>query len=151
MKARVVLGGVAAALAIGSAAFATNAAASSDDAPEPVVSVHKADGVNGVEIAHAVAQIRTDDRGQFTQDAVKAAFDHDGGDYNVIIQNLAQGYDAKLDHVRFYASVRYGAVNYGLWISEKGDFTNIGDGGYINWAFHGWFDREDKTVHFHRP
>ena len=50
--------------------------------------------------------------------------------------------------VKLYANVRYGKVNYGLWIAEGGSFSNTGDGGYINWAFRGWFDRVDNTVNF---
>ncbi|MCM3738638.1 stress protein, partial [Bacillus cytotoxicus] len=29
--------------------------------------------------------------------------------------------------------------------------TNQGDGGWINWAFRGWFDRNGNHVKFHRP
>lgn len=26
-----------------------------------------------------------------------------------------------------------------------------GDGGWINWAFRGWFDRDNQHIEFHRP
>ncbi|MCY9376009.1 hypothetical protein MOF34_12935 [Bacillus sp. T17B1] len=38
-----------------------------------------------------------------------------------------------------------------IWVFEDGSFTNKGDGGWINWAFRGWFDRDDSTVETHRP
>ncbi|MFP3821487.1 stress protein, partial [Bacillus sp. SIMBA_008] len=36
-------------------------------------------------------------------------------------------------------------------VFEDGSFTNKGDGGWINWAFRGWFDRDGDHVEFHRP
>ncbi|MGJ9412883.1 hypothetical protein ACHAAC_09255 [Aeromicrobium sp. CF4.19] len=129
-------------------AFATASPASAEDAK---VTIHKSDGVNGPEIASAIATIPGGGRGEFVEQAVQEAFDRDGGDYNVVMHNLSQGYEENLEGVKLYANVRYGEVNYGLWIAEGGEFTNTGDGGYINWAFRGWFDRDDNTVRFHQP
>ncbi|MBJ3792196.1 stress protein, partial [Bacillus sp. OA1] len=36
-------------------------------------------------------------------------------------------------------------------VFEDGEFTNKGDGGWINWAFRGWFDRDGGHVKFYRP
>ncbi|KAF2871454.1 hypothetical protein BDV95DRAFT_606895 [Massariosphaeria phaeospora] len=33
---------------------------------------------------------------------------------------------------------------------EEGDLTNEGDGGYLNWAFTGHFDRNGNKVHFNK-
>lgn len=117
-------------------------------AEEVKVSIHKADGVDGLAVASNIDDISGVDRGEFVEQAVQEAFDHDGGDYNVVMHNLSQGYEENLEGVKLYANVRYGKVNYGLWIAEGGSFTNTGDGGYINWAFRGWFDRVDNTVNF---
>ncbi len=37
---------------------------------------------------------------------------------------------------------------FGIWVFEDGEFTNKGDGGWINWAFRGWFDRDGGHVKF---
>jgi hypothetical protein len=128
-------------------------AAQADDAPTPSVQVHEDGGANGVSVARAINELRVEDRGQFVQDAVAKAFEVDGGDYNVVMQNLSQGYDKfGLEGVKLFATVQWGSIQYGLWIAEAGTFKNTGDGGYINWAFQGWFDRpDDQTVVFKRP
>ena len=147
MKTRPIVGGVAAVALL--AGLPAAPAFADDEPPKPEVSVHKADGVNGVQIADAIAGIEEDNRGDFTQKVVDVADDNDGGDYNVVIMNLSQGYDERLSGTRFYANVRYDSVNYGVWIAEGGEFENTGDGGYINWAFQGQFDRDGNTVKFH--
>lgn len=38
---------------------------------------------------------------------------------------------------------------YEVWVFNSGTFTHAGDGGYINWAFSGSFDRNDNQVTFH--
>lgn len=117
----------------------------------PEVSIHKADGVNGVQVAQAINNLREGSRDAFTQKAVQEAFDKAGGQYNVVMMNLSAGHEERLNNVKLYANVKYGAVYYGLWIFEDGEFTNTGDGGFLNWAFQGWFDRDGSTVRFHRP
>ena len=143
MKIRTAL--VSAVAAIGLTASLGSAAS----AEETRVSIHKSDGVDEIAVASAIDDISGVDRGEFVEQAVQEAFDRDGGDYNVVMHNLSQGYEENLEGVKLYANVRYGKVNYGLWIAEGGEFTNTGDGGYINWAFRGWFDRDDNTISFH--
>ncbi|GAA1774241.1 hypothetical protein [Streptomonospora arabica] len=120
-------------------------------AESPTVTVHLDDGANGFEVGRAISAINEDNRGEFVRRAVDEAFEASGGRYNVILMNLSQGYEERLESKRLYANVRWGSINYGLWIAEAGEFTNTGDGGYINWGFRGWFDREGNTVRFHRP
>ncbi|QBI54067.1 hypothetical protein [Streptomonospora litoralis] len=120
-------------------------------AQSPSVTVHLDDAANGFQVARAVSALDEDNRGEFVRRAVEAAFEASGGRYSVIMMNLSQGYEERLETKRLYANVRWGNINYGLWIAEAGRFTNTGDGGYINWAFKGWFDRDGGTVHFHRP
>jgi hypothetical protein len=141
----------AAALAAGATLAAPTAAHA--EAETPSVTISKEDGVNGPAVANAISQISTEDRGAFVSEAVGKAFDADGGDYNVVMMNLSQGYDALgLEGVKLYANVSWGSIHYGLWIVEAGTFENTGDGGYINWAFQGWYDRpSDGTVVFKRP
>lgn len=120
-------------------------------ADSPTVTVHLDDGANGFHVASAISAIDEDNRGEFVRRAVEEAFQASGGRYSVVMMNLSQGYEERLETKRLYANVRWGSINYGLWIAEAGEFTNTGDGGYINWAFKGWFDRDGDTVRFHRP
>ncbi|WP_435601043.1 stress protein [Streptomyces sp. C10-9-1] len=104
----------------------------------------------GKAIADAIRSVKTDNRGKFVQEAVNKAFDAAGGRHNVMLFNLSQGYQERLHGKRVYANVQWGNIYYGLWVSESGEFTNTGDGGWINWGFRGWFDRNGGHVTFHR-
>ncbi|CAF2884816.1 unnamed protein product [Rotaria sp. Silwood2] len=53
------------------------------------------------------------------------------------------------DHIELPRKV--GTIGYEIYVFDDGEFTNLGDGGYINWAFAGNFVRDpenDKIVHF---
>ena len=64
----------------------------------------------------------------------------------VMVFNLSQPYDSsKLKGVIEFQTVDYHGINYGIWIFRGGEFTNRGDGGYINWAFWGSFERTGKS------
>ncbi len=121
------------------------------DTPTPSVSIHTDYGANGVQVAEQITRIQEKDRGEFVRRAVDAAFAASGSRYNVIMMNLSQGYNDRLQGLRLYGNVRWGAISYGLWIAEAGQFTNTGDGGYINWGFKGWYNRDGMTVNFYRP
>ncbi|MEW1722828.1 stress protein [Streptomyces sp. NPDC093109] len=101
-------------------------------------------------ITDALNSIKTDNRGTFVRDAMNKAFVAAGSRHNVMVFNLSQGYKERLTNKRVYANVQWGNIYYGLWIFESGEFTNTGDGGWINWGFRGWFDRNDKHVKFKR-
>ena len=67
-----------------------------------------------------------------------------------MVFNLSQTYKSKLKDFKFKAFTCAGH-RYGLWIFESGEFTNKGDGGYINWTFAGKWRRtgsNKKTVIF---
>ncbi|MFF5448014.1 stress protein [Streptomyces sp. NPDC012888] len=104
----------------------------------------------GAAIAEALRSISTDDRGAFVQEAMNKAFDAAGGRHNVMLFNLSQNYDDRFNGTRVYANVQWGNIHYGLWIFESGEFTNQGDGGWINWGFRGWFERNGGHVKFNR-
>lgn len=121
------------------------------DTPTPSVTIHTDSGANGVKVAERISQISEKDRGTFVRRAVETAFEVSGSRYNVVMMNLSQGYNERLQGLRLYGNVRWDGISYGLWIAEAGQFTNTGDGGYINWAFKGWYNRDGMTVNFHRP
>ncbi|WP_353856356.1 stress protein [Bacillus sp. Bos-x628] len=87
----------------------------------------------------------------FVKGLMESAFYAAGSRYNVMVFNLSQGYETHFNGVKTFATVRYGGLTYGVWVFESGSFTNKGDGGYINWAFRGWFDRNGGFVNFRRP
>ncbi|QHC23869.1 stress protein [Streptomyces sp. GS7] len=100
------------------------------------------------------ASIKTaQNREGFVKNLRESAFYAAGSQYNVMVMNLSQGYDDHLNGVKAYGSATYDGVVYGIWVFEDGTFTNLGDGGYINWAFRGWYDRPNNggLVQFHRP
>lgn len=67
------------------------------------------------------------------------------GGYNVMVFNMRQGYKTDIRNtVAFFTQVHCDGIPFGVWIFDKGTFTNQGDGGFINWAFYGTFRREGK-------
>lgn len=71
-----------------------------------------------------------------------------GQRYNVMVFNLNVAHEERFSGVKFYGSVNYNGIIYGIWVFESGTFKNNGDGGYINWAFRGWYDRDGGYVRF---
>ncbi|MFD7078955.1 hypothetical protein [Streptomyces sp. NPDC059918] len=104
----------------------------------------------GKAIADALRGIKTDNRGGFVQEAVDKAFKAAGSRHNVMLFNLSHNYNDKFRGTKVYANVQWGNIHYGLWIFESGEFTNEGDGGWINWGFVGWYERNGGHVKFNR-
>ncbi|MDL0426992.1 stress protein [Bacillus amyloliquefaciens] len=90
-------------------------------------------------------------RDGFVKNLMESSFYASGQKYNVMVFNLSQEYEDHFNGVQFYGSAVYDGITYGIWVFEDGSFTNKGDGGWINWAFRGWFDRDGDHVEFHRP
>ncbi|APT48772.1 stress protein [Bacillus pumilus] len=90
-------------------------------------------------------------RSGFVKSVMESTFYAAGGRYNVMVFNLSQNYEDRFNGVKTFATANLGNVVYGIWVFESGTFKNNGDGGWDNWAFRGWFDRQDKFVTFHRP
>lgn len=67
-----------------------------------------------------------------------------------MVMNLGGSYDDRFHNVALYGSAVYkpDGVTFGIWCFQNGEFTLHSDGGYMNWAFRGWFDRQDKHVKF---
>jgi hypothetical protein len=78
-------------------------------------------------------------------------FNKEGQQYNVMVFNLEQSFGNELKGVIHYQVIPYADIAYGVWVFEEGEFVNHGDGGNINWAFKGWFDRDGRYVKFRRP
>lgn len=88
------------------------------------------------------------DRSGFVKNLMNGAFYGAGERYNVMVFNLSQDYEESFRGVKFYGSAVYDGVTFGIWVFEDGEFTNKGDGGWINWAFYGLFDRNGGYVRF---
>lgn len=97
--------------------------------------------------------VRNDqNRGDLVRSLAQVAFDRADRRYNVMVFNLAQKYDENFRDIQLFVTASYSnIISYGIWIFETGDFTNHGDGGYINWAFHGSFNRNGSYVRFRKP
>ena len=104
-------------------------------------------------IAKAIeGAVKTDaNRSGFVKNVMETAYYSSGQNHNVMVFNLNQEYENHFNDVKFYGSAVYDGITFGIWVFEDGEFTNKGDEGWINWAFRGWFDRDEKHVKFHRP
>ena len=78
-------------------------------------------------------------------------FNREGQQYNVMVFNLEQPFQDKLEGLIHQCVIPYGTMNYCVWVFAEGEFFNQGDGGDINWAFKGWFERNGGHVKFRRP
>jgi hypothetical protein len=100
-----------------------------------------------------VAQVETNNnREGWLQSLQNAAwFQFDEGKNVMVIK--ADQYEGNLQGVQLDAIYKYpGLPDMRVLVFDSGTVTNTGDGGYINWAFQGWFDRtSDSTVDFHLP
>ena len=93
-------------------------------------------------------------RTSFVKNLMESTFQAAGREYNVMVFNLAQDYDDKFNDVIFYGSGVADDLTFGIWAFRDGEFTNKGDGEYKNWAFRGWYDRDednDKHIIFRDP
>ena len=93
-------------------------------------------------------------RKSFVKNLMESTFQAAGREYNVMVFNLAQDYDDNFNDVVFYGSGIVDDITFGIWAFRDGEFTNSGDGDYINWAFRGWYDRDeedDKHIIFRDP
>jgi hypothetical protein len=80
-----------------------------------------------------------------------AWYKHDQGK-NVLVMKADHPYTADLQGVTLDATYHpSGYPSFRVVAFDSGTVTNNGDGGYINWAFQGWFDRHDMTVDFRQP
>jgi hypothetical protein len=127
---------------------ATAAVASTQENAHVVIHQDKLD--RGVQLAEAVNKIDTKYRDEFVRKAIDAAFNAIGKNHNVMLFNLSQAYEARIPTTLVYATVEFQHIFYGLWVFDDGEFTNKGDGGYLNWGFVGVFDRNGGHVVFHR-
>lgn len=106
-----------------------------------------------VEIIDLIMErVGTDDnRDAFVKSISEEFWQAYGQQYNVMVFNLNHGYSTNFTGQKMYETVEYDGIPYGVWVFEEGEFINKGDGGYINWAFKGNWDRtgeDDKTVIF---
>ncbi|MFI0710689.1 stress protein [Streptomyces inhibens] len=128
------------------AAPATAAAAAGDSPVDVGANANLNFNVDVLGIANKIeASIKTaQNREGFVKNLMESAFYASGQRYNVMVHNLSQGYEEHLNGVQAYGSATYDGVVYGIWVFEDGEFTNKGDGGYINWAFKGLWERPDN-------
>ncbi|AXG79407.1 stress protein [Streptomyces paludis] len=151
--------GPASTAATAAANAATAAKASASKAPTggeytvatvATVTIHGDQLGRGKQVTDAIRSVTTNNRGDFVNQVKDKIFTAAGGRHNVMVFNLSQNHKDRFNNVRLYANVKWDKIHYGVWIFESGEFTNLGDGGWINWGFRGWFDRNDKHVKFRR-
>ncbi|MGW7414406.1 stress protein [Streptomyces sp. NPDC054863] len=137
-------------------------------APRPAVAPHSAPGgptIQGakVDVASAALDItqkiinivteaieRKQNRGGYVKSLMEGSFYESGERYNVMVINNSNRHSTNLRGVVYDAKVSGIHGTYRVLVFESGDFANHGDGGWINWAFRGWFDRDGGNVTFRR-
>lgn len=110
-------------------------------------------GQLGVELGKTIASAVNSSRNRsgFVKNLSNSAYYATRKRYNVMVCNLSLNYIEQLNGVKFYQSAVYSGVTYGIWVFESGQFTNKGDGGFINWSFMGRFQRNGNSVRFSKP
>lgn len=58
--------------------------------------------------------------------------------------NLRQPHDDSRLRVAAYKGFNYDGIDYGVYVITGGTFMNKGDGGFINWQFHGSYARNGE-------
>lgn len=94
---------------------------------------------------------RKQNRSGYVKSLMEGAFYEAGQRYNVMVINNSNRHTARLKGVKYDARISGHYGTYRVLVFESGEFTNHGDGGWINWAFRGWFDRNGGHVKFRRP
>ncbi len=68
-------------------------------------------------------------------------------DYNVVIIHTNHGVVGNYVKEHYELPMTFGTCGYEIYFARHGDtfaLTNNGDGGYLNWAYNGYFQREDN-------
>ncbi|QBI54066.1 stress protein [Streptomonospora litoralis] len=95
---------------------------------------------------------RSQNRSGYVKSLTEGAFYDAGQTYNVMVVKADHPYSHDLDNIVYDGTVHAsGYPTFRVLVFDSGVFTNEGDGGYINWAFKGWFDRSGMTVDFRKP
>lgn len=68
------------------------------------------------------------------------------GGKNVII--FKNGIPAQLGQYEYEMNQDAGGCRYNIYVGAKGDWINKGDGGWINWAMTGNYNKNGNYVHF---
>ncbi|KOV52632.1 hypothetical protein [Streptomyces sp. H036] len=93
---------------------------------------------------------RKQNRSGYVKSLMEGAFYESGQRYNVMVINNANSYTPNLHGVVYDAKVSGIHGTYRVLVFESGQFTNHGDGGWINWGFVGWYERNGGHVKFNR-
>lgn len=98
-------------------------------------------------------------RAKFVKNLRDKTFEAGEKRYNVMIFHLGNNHEQHFNEIVFFATTVYKVrfisveVTYGIWAFKSGEFRNLGDGGYINWAYRGcWKNSYDEgRVRFFPP
>ena len=71
---------------------------------------------------------------------------YSSGGKNVII--FKNGIDAQLGSYEYEMNEELGGERYNIYVGASGDFLNKGDGGWINWAMTGDYEKNGNLVRF---
>jgi len=105
-----------------------------------------------VELVEAAQENDEKKREEFTQRYVDEALKK-YPNYNVVVShNGGKIIGNGAQHLHIEVPMTVGTCGYEIWLLPKGQkitFVRNGDGGFINWAFGGRFNRDGDTVNFY--
>jgi len=90
------------------------------------------------------------DRGAWVRSLLEQMKSKTQGKVSIMVFNMEQPFDFNPPgKVQFTKVTFNGRITYGIWVFHSAAvFKNKGDGGFINWAFYGVFNRRGGTVTF---
>ncbi|MER5767361.1 stress protein [Streptomyces sp. NPDC001985] len=94
---------------------------------------------------------KNQNRPGYVKSLMEGLFYENGQHYNVMVINNSNGFSFNLHGLVYDARVSGIHGTYRVFVFESGEFTNHGDGGWINWGFRGWFTQNGNHVNFRRP
>ena len=103
-------------------------------------------------IKHINCRSRGNDgaRERFTKELCQTYNNKHNRKMNIMVFNVEQSFDDRFHNVREEVNTEICGIPYRVWAFESGEFTNKGDGGFINWCFIGKLDRDGGHVKFHK-
>ncbi|MEU8775790.1 stress protein [Streptomyces sp. NPDC048606] len=161
---------IATTAALAAVALPASAAQAAPSQPVPVSSsaAHQPAGEVGamgakVDVASAALDItnkiinivndaieRGQNRSGYVKSLMEGSFYESGQRYNVMVINDQIEYYGELHNIVYDAKVSGIHGRYRVLVFDSGQFWNKGDGGWINWAFRGVFDRDGGHVTFRK-
>ncbi|RDU24986.1 stress protein [Anaerosacchariphilus polymeriproducens] len=87
----------------------------------------------------------------FCKNLMETTFYEAGGKYNVVVFDLSQDYNYRLEGIKMYHGFSYEGTTFGVWVFDRNQpkgayFRNDGRRGWDHWACRGWQKQVDNVM-----